>query len=116
MAQAGLTFVLLFGAVNLFADFSYEGARSVSGPFLAGLGASAFVAGLVGGLGELVGYTLRLASGFWADYSRRYWAITITGYIVQMTAIPLLALAGSWQVAALLMVMERIGKAIRNPP
>jgi MFS family permease len=115
-AKAGLYFVLLFGAVNLFADFSYEGARSVSGPFLAGLGASALVAGLVGGSGELLGYTLRLASGFWASRSQRYWAITILGYLLQMTVIPLLALAGSWQVAAVLMVLERVGKATRNPP
>ena len=115
-AKAGLYFVLLFGAVNLFADFSYEGARSVAGPFLALLGASGLVAGTVGGFGELLGYTLRLVSGRWADRSRRYWLITILGYVVQMTVIPLLALAANWQAAAALLVMERIGKAVRNPP
>ena len=115
-ARAGLYFVLLFGAVNLFADFSYEGARSVSGPFLALLGASGFVAGAVGGLGELAGYALRLVSGRWADRSHRYWLITGLGYLVQMTVIPLLALAASWQAAAVLILMERMGKAIRNPP
>ncbi len=115
-ARAGLYFVLLFGAVNLFADFSYEGARSVSGPFLAALGATGLIAGTVGGLGEFLGYTLRLASGRWADRSHRYWLITGLGYLVQMTVIPLLALAGSWQVAAALIVLERMGKATRNPP
>jgi len=115
-AKAGLHFVLLFGAVNLFADFSYEGARSVSGPFLALLGASGFVAGAVGGLGELSGYALRLVSGRWADRSHRYWLITGLGYLVQMLAIPLLALAASWQAAAALILLERMGKAIRNPP
>ena len=78
-AKTGLAFVLMFGAVNLFADFAYEGARSVSGPFLALLGASGLVAGAVGGLGELLGYTLRLFSGRWADRSGRYWMITILG-------------------------------------
>jgi predicted MFS family arabinose efflux permease len=115
-ARAGFYFVLLFGAVNLFADFSYEGARSVSGPFLAALGATGLVAGIVGGLGEFLGYTLRLVSGRWADRSHRYWLITGLGYLVQMTVIPLLALAGSWQAAAALIVLERMGKAIRNPP
>src|ERR1700742_4822258 len=115
-AKAGLYFVLLFGAVNLFADFSYEGARSVSGPFLALLGASGFVAGAVGGFGELAGYALRLVSGRWADRSHRYWLITGLGYLVQMTVIPLLALAASWQAAAALILLERMGKAIRNPP
>ena len=108
--------MLLFGAVNLFADFAYEGARSVGGPFLAMLGASGLIAGLVGGFGEFIGYALRLLSGRWADRSRRYWLITILGYLVQMIAVPTLALAGSWQAAAALMVMERMGKAIRNPP
>jgi predicted MFS family arabinose efflux permease len=115
-ARAGFYFVLLFGAVNLFADFSYEGARSVSGPFLAALGATGLVAGIVGGLGEFLGYTLRLVSGRWADHSHRYWLITGLGYLLQMTVIPFLALAGSWQVAAALIVLERMGKAIRNPP
>ena len=115
-ARTGLYFVLLFGAVNLFADFAYEGARSVGGPFLAGLGASGLIAGLVGGFGEFIGYGLRLLSGRWADRSGRYWLITILGYVVQMIAVPTLALAGSWQAAAALMVMERMGKAIRNPP
>jgi predicted MFS family arabinose efflux permease len=115
-ARTGLYFVLLFGAVNLFADFAYEGARSVGGPFLAGLGATGLIAGLVGGFGEFIGYGLRLVSGRWADRSRRYWLITILGYLVQMIAVPALALAGSWQAAAALMVMERMGKAIRNPP
>ncbi|HEY2009507.1 MAG TPA: MFS transporter [Rhizomicrobium sp.] len=115
-ARTGLYFVLLFGAVNLFADFAYEGARSVGGPFLAMLGASGLIAGLVGGFGEFIGYGLRLLSGRWADRSGRYWLITILGYLVQMIAVPALALAGSWQAAAALMVMERMGKAIRNPP
>ena len=115
-ARAGLYFVLLFGAVNLFADFSYEGARSVSGPFLALLGASGLVVGTVGGLGEFLGYALRLVSGRWADRSHRYWLITGLGYLLQMTVIPLLALAASWQAAAALILLERMGKAIRNPP
>ena len=114
--RTALAFVLLFGAVNLFADFAYEGARSVGGPFLAGLGATGLIAGLVGGFGEFVGYALRLLSGRWADRSHRYWLITILGYLVQMIAVPALALAGSWQAAAALMVMERMGKAVRNPP
>ncbi len=112
----GLYFVLLFGAVNLFADMAYEGARSVTGPFLGMLGASGFIIGAVTGFGELLGYSLRFVSGRWADRSRLYWPITIAGYLVQMTAVPALALAGNWPAAAALIVVERIGKATRNPP
>lgn len=111
-----LRFVLLIGVVSFFADFTYEGARSVAGPYLAMLGASGTVVGIVAGLGELLGYGLRLVSGKLAEVTRKFWPITMFGYFIQMAAVPLLALAGSWQVAALLIVVERIGKAMRNPP
>ena len=111
-----LKFVLLIGVMSLFADFTYEGARSIIGPYLALLGASAAAVGIVTGFGELLGYSLRLVSGRRADQSGQYWPITIFGYIVQMSAVPLLALAGNWPVAALLIILERVGKAIRNPP
>jgi predicted MFS family arabinose efflux permease len=113
--RSALRFVLLIGAASFFADFTYEGARSVLGPFLAQLGATATLIGFVTGLGELAGYGLRLASGRWVDATRRYWPIAILGYVVQMSAVPTLALAGSWPVAAALIVLERAGKAIRNP-
>jgi MFS family permease len=111
-----LHFVLLIGALSLFADFTYEGARSVVGSYLGLLGASATVVGVVTGLGEFLGYSLRLVSGRWADATHRYWPITIGGYVLQMAAVPLLALAGNWPVAALLVILERVGKATRNPP
>jgi MFS family permease len=113
--QAALRFVVLLGVVSLLADMTYEGARSITGPFLAALGASGAAVGLVAGLGELVGYALRLVSGYAADRSRRYWAITILGYVVNLAAVPLLALAGRWEAAAVLMIAERVGKAIRTP-
>ncbi len=114
-ARSALNFVLLFGVVSLFADFAYEGARSVNGPFLGLLGASGFAVGVIAGGGELLGYTLRLLSGRAADRTRLYWPIALLGYLVQMAAVPALALAGSWQAAAALIVLERAGKAIRKP-
>lgn len=113
---SGLRFIILFGVVSLFADMTYEGARSVTGPFLGALGASGLVVGVVAGLGEMLGYVLRLLSGRAADRSRLYWPITLGGYLVQLPAVPVLALAGTWPVAGVLIVLERIGKAMRNPP
>ncbi len=110
-----LRFVLLLGGVSLFADATYEGARSITGPFLATLGASAAVVGVVAGAGELVGYAVRLLSGLLADRTRRYWPLTLAGYTLNLVAVPLLALAGRWEVAALLILAERVGKAIRTP-
>ncbi len=113
---SAVKFIVLLGIVSLFADMTYEGARSITGPYLAILGASATVVGFVAGFGELVGYGLRLVSGYISDRTRQYWTITILGYAVNMLAVPLLALAGSWEVAGALIIAERMGKAIRNPP
>lgn len=109
-------FVVLIGIVSFFSDFVYEGARSVTGPYLAILGATATLVGIIAGLGELLGYGLRLVSGPFSERTRQFWPITFVGYIIQMCAVPLLALAPTWQMAAVFIVLERVGKAIRNPP
>jgi predicted MFS family arabinose efflux permease len=110
-----MRFILLLGLVSLFADITYEGARSITGPYLSLLGASAAAVGFVSGLGEFIGYALRLFSGYLADRTRRYWLITIIGYLLNLIAVPLLAIAGRWEIAGFFIVMERLGKAIRTP-
>lgn len=109
-----LRFIVLMGVVSLFGDIVYEGARGVIGPYLALLGASASVVGLVGGLGEFIGYALRLFSGFMADRTKAYWLFTFIGYGL-LVSIPLLSFAQSWQIAVLLILLERAGKAFRSP-
>ena len=111
-----LKFVLLIGLINLFADFVYEGSRGIIGPYLAFFGAKAFTIAVVTGAGEFVGYAWRLVSGSLSDKTGQYWPITIFGYVIQMASVPLLALVGSWQMAAVLIIMERFGRATRNPP
>lgn len=115
VARLAFRFVLVIGVVNLFADLTYEGARSISGAFLGSLGASATVVGFVAGFGELMGYGLRSVSGYLADRTHRYWAVIFAGYFINMFAVPALALAGNWPMAAALVVAERTGRAIRKP-
>lgn len=110
-----LTFVILLGVVSLFSDVTYEGARSLNGQFLGYLGATAAVVGIVAGFGELIGYALRLLTGYLSDRTKRYWTFTIVGYLINLLAVPLLAFAGNWIVAAGLIILERIGKSIRTP-
>jgi MFS family permease len=107
-------FIVLLGIVSLFGDATYEGARSVTGPYLDTLGASASAVSLVAGIGEFMGYGLRLVSGYLADRTKAYWVFTFVGYGL-LLSIPLLAFAGYWQLAAIFIILERIGKAIRNP-
>src|ERR1051325_12137784 len=114
-AKIAFKFVLTIGIVNLFADMTYEGARSIMGPFLESLGASAVAVGIIAGGGELFGYTLRSVAGYVADKTHKYWLVVLAGYVVNMLAVPALALAGNWPTAAALMIAERTGRGIRKP-
>ncbi len=113
--KLALRFVLIIGVVQLFADMTYEGARGITGPFLGTLGASATVVGFTAGFGELMGYAFRSVTGYLADKTHKYWVFIFVGYFVNMLAVPALALAGNWPLAAVLVVAERTGRAIRKP-
>ena len=115
MAKTALRFVLAIGIVQLFADMTYEGARGIVGPFLGTLGASAAVVGFTAGLGELMGYGFRSVTGYFADKTHKYWTFIFAGYLINLLAVPALALAGNWPLAAALVVAERTGRAIRKP-
>lgn len=112
--KLALQFILLFGVVSALGDITYEGARSIYGPYLGFLGASAATIGLVTGIGEFLGYFLRLVSGYFIDQTGQYWLIAILGYSM-LISVPMLAIAGNWQVAVIFIMLERIGKAIRSP-
>jgi len=109
-----------FGLVSLAADMVCEGMRAVAGPFLGSLGASALTVGLVTGAGEAAALVLRLVSGPWADRSQRHWRLTVVGYAMRVVCVPLLAVtpllgAAGVAVAATLILLERVGKALRSP-
>ncbi len=109
-----IEFILLFGLVSALGDITYETGRGVSGAYLAFLGASATSIGLVSGLGEFLGYALRLVSGYFASRTRAYWIATFVGYGL-LLSIPLLAYTNRWEIAAIFLILERIGKAVRSP-
>jgi MFS family permease len=113
--RSALAFIVAFGVVSLFADMAYEGMRGISGPFLGLLGASAMIVGIVAGMGELAGYLLRLVSGNLVQRTGAYWPMATAGYAIQMAAVPALALAVNWPVAAIIIVLERAGRGVRNP-
>lgn len=115
MRSRALRFVLGIGIVSLFADFTYEGGRGIVGPYLAVLGAGPVFVGVVAGLGEFLGYAVRLLSGRFVDRTRRNWQVMGAGYAVNVLAVPALALAPLAWVAGLLVFLERIGKGLRNP-
>lgn len=115
LGSPAFTFVFTMGIVNLFGDITYEGGGSINGPFMASLGASAAIVSITAGAGEFLGYALRPFAGYAADKTGRYWLITFIGYAINLIAVPAMALAGNWPVAAALVLAERIGRAIRKP-
>ena len=116
LSQAML-FIILFGIVSLFSDMTHEGASSIRGAYLSLLGASAATIGFISGLGELIGYSMRYVFGKLTDRTKRYWPMTIAGYVLDIVAVPLLALVGEhgWIAACALLVVQRMGKAIKKP-
>lgn len=115
--RGAVAFITLMGVVSLFSDMTHEGARSVLGEYLNLAGASGATIGFVSGVGELCGYSLRLLSGIFADRTKKYWTLVITGYALQVLAIPALALIpkNGWLIACGLVILERVGKAIKKP-
>lgn len=117
LISQGTLLIIILGIVSLFADFVYEGGRSIVPQFFTtGLGGSVFLLGIVLGLGDFVGYSIRLLSGRLADKTHGYWNLTFIGYVINMVALPLLAFTGNYVIAAVLIVAERAGKGIRTPP
>ena len=114
---SAMSFILLMGIVSMLSDMTHEGASSVLGAFLSVAGASAATIGFVSGLGEMIGYSLRLLTGIVADKTRAYWPMTILGYAIDVLAIPALALVPEhgWKMACALIMIERAGKAIKKP-
>ncbi|MEM4522510.1 MAG: MFS transporter, partial [Nitrososphaeria archaeon] len=106
--------ITLIGIVSMMGDIVYEGGRGIIPSYLQILGASAFVVGLVTGLGDFLGYAIRLISGYLSDRSGTYWMFMFIGYGLIIT-IPLLSITNFWLAAAFLVLMERLGKAIRAP-
>lgn len=112
-----MVFILLFGIVSLFSDMTHEGASSIRGAYLTLLGASAGTIGFISGLGELIGYSMRYVFGKFTDKTKQYWPMTIAGYVLDIVAVPALALVGEhgWIWACVLLVIQRMGKAIKKP-
>ena len=112
-----MIFIILFGIVSLFSDMTHEGASSIRGAYMSLLGASAGAIGFVSGLGELIGYSMRYVFGKLTDKTKRYWLMTIAGYVLDVLAVPALALVGEhgWIAACGLLIIQRMGTAIKKP-
>ena len=106
--------VMLLGVVSMLGDIVYESGRGIAPDYLYYLGASALLVGLTSGVGELVGYGMRLISGPLADRSHAYWLFIFLGYGL-ILSIPMMGLTNSLWLVMAFVVTERLGKALRSP-
>jgi len=110
-----VSLIFFLGIVSLFADITYEGARSIIGQYLFVLGSSSLFVGFIAGFGEFIGYFLRILFGYLADKTKNYWLFMIIGYSLNAFSVPLLAFTNNYLIAGILVLLERLGKAIRTP-
>lgn len=110
-----MSLIFFLGIVSLFADITYEGARSIIGQYLFVLGSSSLFVGFIAGFGEFIGYFLRILFGYLADKTKNYWSFMIIGYSLNVFSVPLLAFTNNYLIAGILVLLERLGKAIRTP-
>lgn len=117
IVRDSLIFIILIGIVSLLSDMTHEGAKSIYGQFLNIVGASPKVISFVGGLGEFLGSALIFVTSIIASKTKKYWTMTIIGYTINLFCIPMLALTteNGWIYAISLILLERVGKAIRKP-
>jgi len=106
--------ILLLGIVSLMGDVVYEGSGGIIPDYLKFLGATGFIAGLVVGFGEFLGNAMRFFSGFLADTTRAYWLFIFLGYGL-IVSVPLLGISATLEIAIILILLERFGKALRAP-
>lgn len=106
--------IIIFGLISMLGDMVYESARSANGQYLNLIGMSAATVGLIFGIGEFLGYGLRLLAGVFSDRSGKQWAFMFAGYGM-LIVVPLMGFTQNWNMIITLLLMERIGKALRNP-
>ncbi len=109
-----VTVIIMFGVISMLGDTVYEAARGSNSQYLNLLGISAAKVGLVFGIGEFLGYFIRLISGFLSDKSGKHWIFMFIGYGM-LLVVPLIGFTKNWNILIVLILMERIGKALRGP-
>src|SRR5260370_31780683 len=116
--RAGLSrTVLVLAAASFFTDIASEMIAPLRLLFLVQvLGAPLAVAGLIEGVAEATTAVLKLGAGSLADRPAARRPLVIAGYALSNAAKPVLALVSTWHAALGLMLVDRVGKALRGSP
>ncbi len=114
---AGLSLnVFLLGVVSLITDISSEMISPVFPMFIAFLGGTGLIVGLIGGAGDFTASLLNIFSGYWSDKIGKRKGFVFSGYFLSSLTKTLFALSTSWIHLLLLKPLERVGKGLRTSP
>ncbi|HZU78061.1 MAG TPA: MFS transporter [Dehalococcoidia bacterium] len=109
--------VAVLGVISLFTDMSSEMIAPLRLIFLVQtLGTPFAIAGLIEGAAEGATSVFKVLAGRAADRMRSRKRLIVAGYGASNLSKPLLALAASWPVALVLVLVDRTGKAVRGSP
>jgi MFS family permease len=109
--------VVALGVASLLTDLSSEMIYPLLPIFLTTvLGAGAISLGVIEGVAESTASILKIVSGRLTDRSGRRKPLVLAGYGLSGLVRPLIGLAGSWPVVAVLRFTDRIGKGLRTSP
>jgi MFS family permease len=115
--EKGSRNIVALGFVSLFTDISSEMVFGLLPLFLTSqLGASRALLGLVEGTAEMLGYTVRMASGAASDRVQKRKPLVIIGYSISAVSKPFFAFASGWVDAFVVRSIDRVGKGIRTAP
>ena len=121
MAKRGLFYgisatIIFLGIASFFTDLSSEIIIPILPLFIASLGGTGLIIGLIGGMSDAAISIVKVFSGYWSDRLGKRKALIISGYSFSAIAKAVMSIATSWWHLLILRPMERIGKGIREPP
>ncbi|AKF10173.1 MFS transporter [Sandaracinus amylolyticus] len=108
--------VIALGLTSFFTDVASDMIVPLLPAFLATLGASTAMLGLIEGAAEATASFLKLGSGYVADRAPRKKPLVVVGYAIATFARPLIALAAIPAHVLAIRVVDRVGKGVRTAP
>lgn len=108
--------IIFLGITSLLNDFSSEMIMPVLPFFIASLGGTGFIIGIIGGLRDSITSILQVFSGYISDKEGKRKKFVISGYFVSGVFKFLLSLSRTWVHALVFSSSERLGKALRTAP
>ena len=108
--------IILLGIVSFLNDTSSEMIMPILPLFIASLGGTGLIIGLIGGLRDSISSLLKVVCGYWSDKTGKRKIFVFSGYLTSALFKFLLAFSTIWHHVLVFGGLERVGKGIRTAP